>query len=96
MTSELSLGPCYALEVSGCGRETANSFREFAGPMDPVSLINILTRQYISIWTVINFEILVRLLQRNYDRNPSGLNMGSQLCKMLFIVQIFRMMLKWK
>jgi len=36
MTAELAMGPFYAMEISGCGRDTAESFREFAGPADPV------------------------------------------------------------
>ncbi|XP_035707297.1 nucleoside diphosphate kinase 7-like [Folsomia candida] len=36
MTEELSLGPCYVLEISGCGEDTPASFREFVGPMNPI------------------------------------------------------------
>jgi len=34
MTQALTLGPCYALEISGCGPETQKLFRDFVGPMD--------------------------------------------------------------
>ncbi len=38
MTSELSLGPCFAIEISGCGEETPKAFRDACGPADPVRI----------------------------------------------------------
>ncbi|XP_072021755.1 nucleoside diphosphate kinase homolog 7-like [Amphiura filiformis] len=35
MVSELCLGPCFVLEVTGKGANTAQAFREFVGPHDP-------------------------------------------------------------
>ena len=37
MTLELSLGPCYALEIFGCSEDTPKNFRQIVGPHDPVS-----------------------------------------------------------
>ncbi|XP_022088200.1 nucleoside diphosphate kinase 7-like [Acanthaster planci] len=35
MVQELCSGPCFALEITGKGEQTAEAFREFVGPADP-------------------------------------------------------------
>lgn len=37
MTEELAEGPCYALQISGCGGDIREDFRQFVGPIDPVN-----------------------------------------------------------